>query len=88
MARPGTVAVRVGIEGRGPMETVSLAVLSVRELIAELSEVEADLRRWRRPGGTENSGLEVADLVHREQTIVHELRRRARSHQPRSRRTT
>lgn len=70
------------------METVGLAGMSVRELIAELSEAEANLRQWRRPSGVETSELEVADLVHREQTIVHELRRRARSHQLRSRRTT
>ncbi|MDQ2850255.1 hypothetical protein V3G39_04030 [Dermatophilaceae bacterium Sec6.4] len=61
--------------------------MSVRELIAELSEVEADLRRWRRPGGADDSSLEVGDLVHREQIVVHELRRRTRSHQPRSHRT-
>lgn len=64
------------------METVDLAVLSVRELITELSEVEADLRRWRCPGDTATPEPAVADLVHHEQVIVHELRRRrARSHQ-------
>lgn len=64
------------------METVNVAALSVRELIAGLSEVEADLRRWRHPGDTESPEPAVADLVHHEQVIVHELRRRrARSHQ-------
>jgi len=70
------------------METVSLMTMSVRELIAELSEVEADLRRWRCRGGTDTSRLEVDDLVHREQIVVHELRRRARSHKSRSRWST
>ena len=60
------------------METVSVAKLSVRELLAELSEVEADLRQWRRPGGTERPEPAVTELVHREQVIVHELRRRLR----------
>lgn len=67
------------------METVSLTTMSVRELIADLSQVEGDLRRWRGLGGTDTPGLEVGDLVHREQIVVHELRRRARSHQLRSR---
>ena len=70
------------------METVSVAVLSVRELLAELSKVEADLCRWRRPGGIERPELAVAELVHREQVIVHEMRRRRRaSHQLGSRHT-
>ncbi|TWP34848.1 hypothetical protein [Leekyejoonella antrihumi] len=62
------------------MEPVGLAVLSVRELIAQLSEVEDDLRRSRR-GAAEDPEPALADLVHREQVIVHELRRRARSRQ-------
>lgn len=63
------------------MEPVTLAVMSVRELIAELAEIEADLRRWRHSGATESPGPAVSDMVHHEQMIVHELRRRARSHQ-------
>ncbi|XAS74861.1 hypothetical protein V3G39_09260 [Dermatophilaceae bacterium Sec6.4] len=63
------------------MEPVPLDVMSVRELITELSEVEAGLRQWRHPGATDNPRPAVADLVHREQVILHELRRRrARSH--------
>lgn len=68
------------------MEPVSLAVMSVRELIAELAEVEAGLRRWRHPRADESPGPAVTDLVHHEQVIVHELRRRrARSHHLESR---
>jgi hypothetical protein len=66
------------------MEPVSLAAMSARELIAELAEVEVDLRRRRHLGATENLGPAVADLVHREQVIDHELRRRARTHQLRA----
>lgn len=63
------------------MDIIDLAVLSVRELITELSEVEANLRRWRSPSDRETPQPAVADLVHHEQVIVHELRRRrARSH--------
>lgn len=70
------------------METISLTTMSARELIAELAEVEADLRRWRHLGGTDTASLEVDDLVHREQIVVHELRRRTRSHQSQSRQST
>ena len=58
--------------------------MSVRELIRELAEVEVALRRVRQPAADKPSGLAVdrdlSDLVHREQLIVHELRRRARTH--------
>lgn len=67
------------------MDLVKTAPPTVRELIVELSEVEEALRRSRRPapvgepGSTEQ--VDVGDLVHREQAIVRELRRRARSRQ-------
>lgn len=65
------------VEGRGPkMEPISPAAMSVRELITQLSEVEADLRRWRHPGPKSSSEPAVAELVHHEQVIVRELRRR------------
>ena len=65
------------------MEPLSLSVMSVRELIAQLAGVEDDLRRTRHPGAATDPEPDVAVLVHREQVIVHELRRRARSRQPR-----
>ena len=56
--------------------------MSVRELIAELSMAEDGLRQARH-GGSDRSGStagsEVASLVHREQMVVRELRRRART---------
>lgn len=55
--------------------------MSVRELIAELSMAEDGLRQARH-GGSDRSGSagsEVASLVHREQVVVRELRRRART---------
>lgn len=58
---------------------------TVRELIGELSEVEDALRLSRQPATgirpAAVAGSDPAELVHREQLIVHELRRRARSHQ-------
>lgn len=67
------------------MESVGVAPMSVRELIVELSEVEDALRRTRRPltacGPGASDDTEVTALVHREQLIVRELRRRARAHQ-------
>lgn len=73
------------IENRGQMKPVSLAVMSVRELIAELAEVEADLRRWRHPVAAKSPEPAVEDLVHHEKVIVDELRRRARVQQLASR---
>ncbi|WP_137123536.1 hypothetical protein [Segeticoccus rhizosphaerae] len=68
------------------MESLRSAPLSVRELIWELSEVEDALRQARRrERGHGPSAIvepDVADLVHREQVLVHELRRRRARAQP------
>ncbi len=65
------------------MEPVGSARKSVRELIVELSSVEDGLRLARQPLSDRSPGRtedpDVAALVHREQVIVHELRRRARA---------
>ena len=65
------------------MEPVESAPKTVRELIVELSSVEDGLRMARRPladrDAEASDDLDVAALVHREQVIVHELRRRART---------
>ncbi len=58
----------------------TVARMSVRELIADLSEAEDGLRRARRTGpdrGRPGTESDVAALVRREQVIVRELRRRA-----------
>ncbi|HEX5428056.1 hypothetical protein [Segeticoccus rhizosphaerae] len=69
------------------MEPVGLAPKSVRELIVELSSVEDGLRlaRQARSAQGQESAQEpdVPALVHQEQLIVHELRRRARSRRSR-----
>lgn len=68
------------------METVGSAPASVRELIVELAEVEDELRRCS-GSHAEAQGASTkdqpVDLVHREQQIVHELRRRVRTRRPR-----
>lgn len=68
------------------MESLTSAPPSVRELIMELSGVEDALRQARRLTTGQGSGAfeepDVVGLVHREQVIVNELRRRrARSPQ-------
>ena len=65
------------------MAGMARALMSVRELIAELSEIEETLRRSRSPaleaGGAAAHDVDVRELVRREQLIIHELRRRARA---------
>lgn len=63
MAIPGMFPVMVVIEG-AHMEPIGPAVMSVRELITELSGVEDDLRRARHSGATGDPEPAVAEIVH------------------------
>ncbi len=65
------------------MDLLQATPPTVRELIIELRDVEDALRASRHPSGARQIQVDdpqVRDLVHREQQIAHELRRRARAY--------
>lgn len=62
-------------------KSVAITGMSVRELIADLSETEDGLRRVRHAAHDRESSAHLPDaasLMRHQQTVVHELRRRAR----------